>query len=79
MARENAIKVEGIVMEVLPNGTYRVKLANGHRVLAFLTGKARLNFGRLAPCERVMLEMSPYDLSQGRIIPEAENLGHGAG
>ena len=70
MARENAIKVEGVVMEVLPNGTYRVNLANGHRVLAFLTGKARLNFGRLAPGERVMLEMSPYDLSQGRIIPE---------
>ena len=72
MARENAIKVEGIVMEVLPNGTYRVNLANGHRVLAFLTGKARLNFGRLAPGERVMLEMSPYDLSEGRIIPEQE-------
>ena len=72
MARENAIKVEGVVMEVLPNGTYRVKLANGHRVLAFLTGKARLNFERLAPGERVMLEMSPYDLSEGRIIPEQE-------
>ncbi len=70
MARENAIKVEGVVMEVLPNGTYRVNLANGHRVLAFLTGKARLNFGRLAPGDRVMLEMSPYDLSQGRIIAE---------
>ena len=70
MARENAIKVESVVMEVLPNGTYRVKLANGHRVLAFLTGKARLNFGRLAPGEKVMLEMSPYDLSEGRIIAE---------
>ncbi len=70
MARENAIKVESVVMEVLPNGTYRVKLANGHRVLAFLTGKARLNFRRLAPGERVMLEMSPYDLSEGRIIAE---------
>ena len=70
MARENAIKVEGVVMEVLPNGTYRVKLANGHRVLAFVTGKARLNFGRLAPGEKVMLEMSPYDLSEGRIIAE---------
>ena len=72
MARENAIKVEGVVMEVLPNGTYRVNLANGHRVLAFLTGKARLRFGRLAPGERVLLEMSPYDLSEGRIIPEQE-------
>ena len=72
MARENAIKVEGVVMEALPNGTYRVNLANGHRVRAFLTGKARLNFGRLAPGARVMLEMSPYDLSEGRIIPEQE-------
>jgi translation initiation factor IF-1 len=70
MARENAIKVEGVVMEVLPNGTYRVNLANGHRVMAFLTGKARLSSGRLAPGERVMLEMSAYDLSEGRIIPE---------
>ena len=72
MARENAIKVEGVVMEVLPNGTYRVNLANGHRVLAFLTGKARLNFGRLAPGNKVMLEMSPYDLSEGRIIEVEE-------
>jgi len=72
MARENAIKVEGVVMEVLPNGTYCVNLANGHRVLAFLTGKARLSFGRLAPGESVRLEMSPYDLSQGRIIPAQE-------
>jgi len=70
MARENAIKVEGVVMEALPNGTYRVNLANGHRVLAFLTGKARLSSGRLELGERVMLEMSPYDLSEGRIIPE---------
>jgi len=58
------------VVEVLPNGTYRVELANGHRVLAFVTGRARLNFGRLALGERVMLEMSPYDLSEGRIIAE---------
>ena len=72
MARENAIKVEGVVIDVLPNGTYRVNLANGHRVLAFLTGKARLSFGRLGLGERVMLEMSPYDLSEGRIIPDQE-------
>jgi translation initiation factor IF-1 len=70
MARENAIKVEGVVVEVLPNGTYRVALANGHRVLAFMTGRARLSFARFATGEKVMLEMSPYDLSEGRIVVE---------
>lgn len=70
MARENAIEVEGIVAEVLPNGTCQVKLANGHRVRAFLTGRARLNFAKLAAGETVVLEMSPYDLSVGRIVAE---------
>ena len=72
MARADSIQVEGAVVEVLPNTTYRVELANGHRVLAFLTGKARLSFPRLLPGEKVMLEMSPYDLSEGRIIVETE-------
>ena len=70
MAREDAIKVEGLVVEALPNKTYRVELANGHRVLAFVAGKARMSFVRLAPGEKVLLEMSPYDLSEGRIIME---------
>ncbi len=73
MAREDAIKIEGLVVEVLPNRTCRVQLANGHRVLGFMTGKARLNFQRLAPGDRVWLELSPYDLSQGRIIFENTN------
>jgi len=72
MARTDAIKVEGAVVEVLPNQKYRVELANGHRVMAFVTGKARLSFARLAPGEKVMLEMSPYDLSAGRIIVETQ-------
>jgi translation initiation factor IF-1 len=72
VARTDAIKVEGAVVEVLPNQTYRVELANGHRVVAFVTGKARLSFGRLSPGEKVMLEMSPYDLSAGRIIAEVQ-------
>jgi translation initiation factor IF-1 len=59
-------------VEVLPNQTYRVELANGHRVVAFVTRKARLSFGRLSPGEKVMLEMSPYDLSAGRIIAEVQ-------
>lgn len=68
MAREGAIQVEGAVIEVLPNRTYRVELVNGHRLLAFVTGKARLSFDRLAPGDKVRLELSPYDLSAGRII-----------
>ena len=74
MARTNAIKVEGAVVEVLPNQTYRVELANGHRLVAFVTGKARLSFARLAPGEKVTLEMSPYDLSAGRIIMENQTI-----
>ena len=74
MARDNAIQVEGAVVEVLPNQTYRVELTNGHRLLAFVTGKARLSFARLAPGEKVMLEMSPYDLSHGRVVGQASSL-----
>jgi translation initiation factor IF-1 len=70
MARENAIKIEGVVVEILPNGTYRVELANGHRVLGFVAGRTRrLNFA-LALGQKVQLEMSPYDLSEGRILVE---------
>ena len=72
MARENAIKVEGAVVEVLPNKTYRVELPNGHRVLAYVTGRARMSFSRLATGEKVCLEMSPYDLSEGRIVVPEE-------
>jgi translation initiation factor IF-1 len=68
MVRENAIEAEGDIVEVLPNRTYRVQLANGHRLLAFVAGKARLGFARLTLGEQVWLELSPYDLSVGRII-----------
>ena len=70
MAREGAIEVEGAIVEVLPNKMYRVELANGHRLLAYVAGKARLSFARLVTGDRVRLEMSPYDLSEGRIIVE---------
>jgi translation initiation factor IF-1 len=73
VAREDAIKVEGAVVEVLANGTCRVELANGHRLVAYVAGKARLSFARLAPGDRVMLELSPYDLSEGRIVVADEN------
>ena len=67
MAREDAIQLEGAVVEVLPNTMYRVELSNGHRVLAHVSGKMRLNFTRFVPGDKVTLEMSPYDLSKGCI------------
>ena len=70
MPRADAIEVEGLIVEVLPNKTYRVELANGHRVLAFVSGRARLTFVRFALGDKVNLEMSPYDLSEGRILVE---------
>ncbi len=68
MARTGAFEVEGLVVEALPNGTYRVELGNGHRLLAFVTGRAWLGFTRFAPGDKVKLELSAYDLSEGRII-----------
>jgi translation initiation factor IF-1 len=70
MAGTAAIKVEGLVVEALPNTTYRVELANGHRLLAFVAGKARRELVRFAPGDKVRLELSPYDLSEGRIVVE---------
>ena len=67
MAKEDAIKVEGTVVELLPNTMFRVELPNKHRVLAHISGKMRLHFIRLLPGDKVMIEMSPYDLSKGRI------------
>jgi translation initiation factor IF-1 len=72
MPGTGAIEVEGIVVEALPNTTYRVELANGHRLLAFVAGKSRLSFARFALGARVKLEMSPYELSQGRIIVDRQ-------
>ena len=74
MAREGAFEVEGAVVEVLPNQTYRVELANGHRLLAFMRGKARSSLAHLAPGDKVRLELSPYDLSAGRIIVETQTI-----
>ena len=67
MSREDAIKIEGTVSEVLPNTMFRVELPNGHRMLAHVSGKMRLNFIRILPGDRVTVEMSPYDLSKGCI------------
>ena len=67
MARKDAIEVEGKVVELLPNTMFRVELPNGHRVLAHISGKMRLHFIRILPGDKVLLEMSPYDLTKGRI------------
>src|SRR5437763_11193725 len=67
MARKDAIEVEGTVVELLPNTMFRVELPNGHRVLAHISGKMRLHFIRILPGDKVMLEISAYDLSKGRI------------
>ncbi len=74
MAREGAFEAVGAVVEVLPNQMYRVELANGHRLLAFMAGRARLAFTRLAPGDKVRLELSPYDLSVGRIVVGKQTL-----
>jgi translation initiation factor IF-1 len=67
VSREDAIRVEGTVVEVLPNTMFRVALPNGHRILAHISGKMRLNFIRILPGDKVVVEMSPYDLSKGCI------------
>ena len=67
MAKEDMIEVEGTVIEALPNAMFQVELANGHKVLAHISGKLRMNFIKTLPGDKVTLEMSPYDLSRGRI------------
>ena len=74
MAGESAFKVESVIVEVLPGQTYRAELSNGHRLLAFVPGKALEDFAGLKPGDRVKLQMSPGDLSQGRIIVETKQI-----
>ena len=68
MAKEEPIEMEGEVEEALPNAMFRVKLENGHRVLAHISGRMRKYFIRILPGDRVTVELSPYDLSRGRIV-----------
>ncbi|MGB2770032.1 MAG: translation initiation factor IF-1 [Candidatus Zixiibacteriota bacterium] len=68
MPKEETIQVEGKVIEPLPNALFRVELENGHRVLAHISGKMRMHFIRILPGDRVTVELSPYDLSRGRIV-----------
>jgi translation initiation factor IF-1 len=67
MAKEEAIEVEGTVVEALPNAMFRVELANNHRVLAHVCGKMRMHFIRILPGDKVKVELSPYDVTRGRI------------
>ncbi len=73
MAKEEAIEVEGKVIEALPNAMFKVELENGHEVLAHVSGKMRMNFIGILPGDRVSLELSPYDLTRGRITYRFKN------
>ncbi|HIJ20560.1 MAG TPA: translation initiation factor IF-1 [Deltaproteobacteria bacterium] len=72
MAKEEALEVQGVVIETLPNAMFRVELKNGHRVLGHISGKMRKNFIRILPGDSVTVELSPYDFSKGRIIYRGE-------
>jgi translation initiation factor IF-1 len=67
VAKEQAIEVEGLVIETLPNAMFRVELENGHRILAHISGKMRMHFIKILPGDKVTVELSPYDLTRGRI------------
>ena len=68
MAKDDVIEIDGKVVEALPNATFKVELDNGHKVLAHVSGKMRLHFIRILPGDKVLVEISPYDLARGRII-----------
>ncbi|MCL2488189.1 MAG: translation initiation factor IF-1 [Oscillospiraceae bacterium] len=67
MAKDDVIELEGVVVEALPNANFQVELSNGHRILAHISGKLRMNYIRILPGDKVTVEMSPYDLTKGRI------------
>ena len=68
LAKDDVLELEGKVVEALPNAMFQVELENGHKVLAHISGKLRMNFIRILPGDKVTIELSPYDLSKGRII-----------
>jgi translation initiation factor IF-1 len=73
LAKEEAIKIDGVIKETLPNATFIVSLDNGHEVLAHISGKMRMHFIKILPGDRVTIELSPYDLSRGRVTFRAKN------
>ncbi|MEW6220134.1 MAG: translation initiation factor IF-1 [Thermodesulfobacteriota bacterium] len=72
MPKEEAIQVEGTIVEPLPNAMFRVELDNGHRILAHISGKMRMHFIKILPGDRVTVELSPYDLTRGRVVFRAK-------
>jgi len=68
LAKSDVIEVEGVVVEKLPNAVFKVELENGHKIMAPLSGKLRMHFIRIIPGDKVLIEMSPYDLTKGRIV-----------
>lgn len=72
MAKEDAIEVEGTVVEALPNTNFKVELENGHQILAHISGKLRMNYIKILPGDKVKVELSPYDLTRGRITWRAK-------
>ncbi|MBR3295755.1 MAG: translation initiation factor IF-1 [Clostridia bacterium] len=73
MSKSDVIEVEGVVTDTYPNATFEVELENGHKVLAHISGKLRMNYIRIIPGDKVTVELSPYDLSRGRIIWRGKN------
>ncbi|MDR1927993.1 MAG: translation initiation factor IF-1 [Oscillospiraceae bacterium] len=67
MPKSDLIEIEGVVLEALPNATFKVELENGHQILAHISGKLRMNYIRILPGDKVTVDMSPYDLTRGRI------------
>ncbi len=67
MAKQQSFKVDGTIIEALPNAMFRVELENGHEIIAYISGKMRMNYIKILPGDKVSLEMSPYDLTKGRI------------
>jgi translation initiation factor IF-1 len=68
LSKDDVIEVEGTVVEKLPNAVFKVELPNGHQIIAHISGKLRMNFIRIIPGDKVLVEMSPYDLTKGRIV-----------
>ncbi|NQS97498.1 MAG: translation initiation factor IF-1 [candidate division Zixibacteria bacterium] len=68
MPKQEALKVDGVIIETLPNATFKVELENGHVLLAHISGKMRMHFIKILPGDKVTVELSPYDLSRGRIV-----------
>ncbi len=73
MSKDDVIETEGVVVEALPNASFKVKLSNGHIITAYISGKLRMNYIKIIPGDGVKLEMSPYDLTKGRIVWRSKN------